>query len=92
MWSKSPTFAEGLENGSEKANHGLVVSETAKSIESDPGKGKAVSTQPKTQRQALQDRNNQNNSAKNQLTNQGICNKAGQNKVRGSLRRGAGHK
>lgn len=54
--------------------------------------GEAVSTQAKTQRQAPQDRNNQNNSAKNQLTNQGTCNKAGQNKVRGSLRSGAGHK
>ena len=59
MWSISPTFAEGSEKGSGKANHGLVVSETAKSKESDPGKGEAVSTQAKTQRQASQDRNNQ---------------------------------
>jgi hypothetical protein len=70
VWSISPTFAEGSEKGSGKANHGLVVSETAKSKESDPGKGEAISTQAKTQRQALQDRDNQNNSEKNHLTNQ----------------------
>ena len=65
-----PDFCRRFRKGSGKANHGLVLSETAKSKESDPGKGEAISTQAKTQRQALQDRDNQNNSEKNHLTNQ----------------------
>jgi len=78
--------------GEKKVNHGQVVSETAKSTESGPGKGEVVSSQAKTQGQAQQARIRENISAKNQSINQSARGNIMQNRIRVPSRGGAGRK
>ncbi len=75
-----------------KANHGKVVSETAKSTEPGPGKGEVVSAQAKTRGQAQQIRIKENNSAKNQSVFQNGHGNAMQNRTRVPIRGGTGRK
>jgi|MudIll2142460700_1097286.scaffolds.fasta_scaffold1121104_1 hypothetical protein len=60
-----------------KANHGRMVSETARSTESGPGKGEVVSTQARTQGQS---------------TNKGARGNSGRNRGVSPAKSGAGRK
>jgi hypothetical protein len=74
------------------ANHGRMVSETARNTESGPGKGEIVSIQARNKGQVQQARIKTNNSAMNQAANQGARGNGMQTRVRIPAGSGAGRK